>query len=110
MKINLSLIVLCLLSLIICDEEGGVKIAVNDGFINSILLNFEDEIKELLKGVRIDDTDSVTNMIFAIPNFSLDKMDLFFDENGLINLKLRNIEPYLTGRHSPLYNNMGFQQ
>jgi hypothetical protein len=97
MKKNLSIIIVCLLSLIICNEEGGVKIAINDGFINSILLNFEDEIKELLKGVRIDDIDSVTNMVFAIPNFSMDKMELFFDENGFINLKLRNLEPYLTG-------------
>jgi hypothetical protein len=24
-------------------------------------------------------------------------MELFFDENGFINLKLRNLEPYLTG-------------
>jgi hypothetical protein len=77
MKMNLSIILLFLLSLVICDEEGGVKVAVNDGFINSILLNFEEEIKELLKGVRIDDTDSLTNLVFAIPNFSLDKMELF---------------------------------
>ena len=97
MKMNFSIIVLCLLSLIICDEEGGVKIAVNDGFINSILLNFEEEIKDLLKGVRIDDTDSLTNLVFAIPNFSLDKMELFFDESGFVNLKLRNLEPILTG-------------
>ena len=99
MKMNLSIIILCLLPLIICNEKGGVKIAINDGFINSILLNFEDEIKDLLRGVRIADTDSFTNLVFAIPNFSLDKMELFFDEDGLINLKLRNLEPYLTGTY-----------
>lgn len=97
MKVYLSIIVFCLISLIICNEEGGVKVAVNDEFINSILLNFEDDIQELLKGISIDDVDSVTNMVFGIPNFSMDKMELFFDEEGLINLKLRNLEPYLTG-------------
>ena len=97
MKIYSSLFILCILPFLFCEEEGGVKVAINDKFINSILLNFESEIKDLLQGIRIDDTDSITNMVFGIPNFSMDKADLSFGEDGLINLKLRNLEPYLTG-------------
>ena len=99
MKIKSIIIILCLLSLFFCDEEGGVKVAVNDKFINSILLNFESDIKDLLQGVQLDDTDSVTNMVFGIPNFSTDKVDLSFGEDGLINIKLKNLEPYLTGTY-----------
>ena len=97
MKIYSSLFILCILPFLFCEEEGGVKVAINDKFINSILLNFESEIKDLLQGIRLDDTDSITNMVFGIPNFSMDKADLSFGEDGLINLKLRNLEPYLTG-------------
>ena len=36
-------------------------------------------------------------MIFYVPNFSLDKIDLSFGNDGLINIKISNLSPYLTG-------------
>ena len=49
MKMNLSIIIVCLLSLIICNEEGGVKIAINDGFINQYYLILKMKLKNYLK-------------------------------------------------------------
>ena len=97
MKKYLILLLFSLFQVLNFEVLGGIKVALNDAFINSALVNFEDEIKTFLQGVRIEDRKYLSNMIFGIPNFSVDKIDLFFGEDGLINIKLTNLEPFLTG-------------
>lgn len=97
MKKYLILLLLSLFQILNFEVLGGIKVAINDAFINSALVNFEEEIKSFLQGVRIEDRKYLSNMIFGIPNFSVDKIDLFFGEDGLINIRLTNLEPFLTG-------------
>ena len=97
MKFYTSLFILICLPIIFSEELGGLKAAITDDFINSVLVAFEDDIKDVLNGVRIDDREYLSNMIFYVPNFSLDKIDLSFGNDGLINIKISNLSPYLTG-------------
>ena len=97
MKFYASLFILICLPIIFSEELGGLKVAITDDFINSVLVAFEDDIKDLLKGVRIDDMEYLSNMVFYVPNFSVDKIDLSFGNDGLINIKISNLAPYLTG-------------
>ena len=98
MKKYLILLLFSLFQILNCEELGGIKVAINDEFINSALYNFENEIKIFLQGVRLEDREHLSNMVFGIPNFSVDKINLFFGEDGLINIKLNNLEPFLTGK------------
>ena len=98
MKKYLILLLFSLFKILNCEELGGIKVVLNDEFINSALYNFENEIKIFLQGVRLEDREHLSNMVFGIPNFSVDKINLFFGEDGLINIKLTNLEPFLTGK------------
>ena len=100
MKIYHSLIVLCLLQVLLCDELGGIKVVINNNFINSALYGFEDKIKQLLQGIKLENYSVLKNMVFGVDNFSLDKINLFFDDKGLINVNIKNIEPYINGEVS----------
>ena len=100
MKIYSSLIVLCLLQVLLCEELGGIKVVINNNFINSALYGFEDKIKQLLQGVKLKDFSVLKNMVLGVDNFSMDKINLFFDDKGLINVNIKNIEPYVNGEVS----------
>lgn len=97
MKKYLILLLFISFHILNCEVLGGVKVLVNDEFINSALVSFEDEVKTFLQEVKLEDREYLSNMIFGVPNFSVDKIDLFFGEDGLINIKLTNLEPFLTG-------------
>lgn len=100
MKVHSIIILSLFLQLSLCDELGGIKVVLNDEFINSALANFEDKIKVFLKGVKLEDQKPLTNMVFGIKDFTLDKIHLSFGEDGLINVKVKNLEPFLTGQVS----------
>jgi len=100
MKVHSIIILFLFLQLLLCDELGGIKVVLNDEFIKSTLANFEDKIKVFLEGVKLEDQKPLTNMVFGVKNFTLDKINLSFGEDGLINVKVKNLEPFLIGQIS----------
>ena len=99
MKIYSSIILLCFLPLLLgnSNELGGAKVALNDYFINSILAVFENDIKNLIQEVELKPSKHFYNMVFSVPNFSLDKIKLSFGDDGIINININNLEPFLSG-------------
>lgn len=98
MKAYQSIILLCFLQVLFCDELGGIKVAINDSFISSILPNFEQTIQEkLAQGIKLNDVKFIKNMVLGISDFSLEKAKISLGEEGEINVNLNGIEPYLTG-------------
>ena len=57
MKFYTPLFILICLPIIFSEELGGLKAAITDDFINSVLVTFEDDIKDVLNGVKIDDSE-----------------------------------------------------
>ena len=90
-----TLIVLCFLPLLICD---GVRVAINEKFIDAILKNFLPEIKKFADGTSLNDSGILDRLYFKIPNFSLDKVKLVFTDSGLLNIQINGLSPELSGR------------
>ena len=90
-----TLFLLCLLPFFICD---GVRVAINEKFIDAVLQNFLPEIKKLADGVDLPDSGILDRLHFSIPNFSLDKVKLSFTDAGLLNLQINGLSPELKGR------------
>ena len=93
----LPLIVFSLFGLFICD---GVRIAINEKFIDAVLQNFLPEIKKFTQGTELPDAGCLDRLKFSIPNFDLSKVQLNFTQNGLLNLKINGLSPVLKGRVS----------
>ena len=90
-----TIIFLCFIPFLICD---GVRIAINEKFIDALLKNFLPEIQQYTSGTEIPDYSILERMTFSIPNFSLDKINLSFTEQGLLNVKVNELEPVIIGR------------
>ena len=90
-----TLFLLCLLPFFICD---GVRVAINEKFIDAVLQNFLPEIKKLADGVDLPDSGMLDRLHFSLPNFSLDKVKLSFTDAGLLNLQINGLSPELKGR------------
>ena len=90
-----TLFLLCLLPFFICD---GVRVAINEKFIDAVLQNFLPEIKKLADGVDLPDSGMLDRLHFSLPNFSLDKVKLSFTDAGLLNLQINGLSPQLKGR------------
>jgi len=89
------LIILCFLPFFICD---GVRVAINEKFINAVLLNFLPEIKKITDGISLKNSGILDRLYFKIPNFALDKVKLAFTDKGLLNLQIDGLSPELSGR------------
>ena len=90
-----SVILFSLFSLLICD---GVRVAINEKFIQSILLNFLPELKKITEGTKLDNPSHVSDFKFSIPNFELNKVKFTFTESGILNIKIDNLSPEFSGR------------
>ena len=90
-----SLIFICFFSLLICD---GVRVAINEKFIDAVLKNFLPEIKKFTQGTELPDSGCLDRLKFSIPNFDLSKIKLTFTDKGLLNLQINGISPELSGR------------
>ena len=90
-----TLIILCILPFFICD---GVRVAINEKFIDAVLKGFLPEIKKFADGTDLPDSGALDRLHFKIPNFSLDKVKLTFTDKGLLNLKIDGLSPELSGR------------
>jgi len=90
-----SLIFICFFSLLICD---GVRVAINEKFIDAVLKNFLPEIKKFTQGTELPDSGCLDRLKFSIPNFDLNKIKLSFTNQGLLNLQINGISPELSGR------------
>jgi len=98
MKVYQSIILLCFLQVLFCDELGGIKVVINDNFISSVLPHFEKAIKDkLTQGIKLKDMNFLNNMVFGISDFSLEKAKVSLGENGDISISIKDIEPHLTG-------------
>ena len=98
MKAFQSIILLCFLQVLFCDELGGIKVVINDNFINSVLPNFEQAIKDkLTQGIKLKDINFIKNMVLVVSNFSLDNAKISLGEDGDISISIKGIEPHLTG-------------
>ena len=62
---DFSVILFSLFSLLICD---GVRVAINEKFIESILQNFLPEIKQYTQGTELEGSKHVSDLKFSIPN------------------------------------------
>ena len=93
----LVLLILCFLPILICD---GVRVAINEKFIQAILTNFAPEIQKYAQGTELPDYSCLDRLKFSIPNFSLDKVNLSFNEQGLLNIQINGLSPELSGRIS----------
>ena len=91
----LPLIVFSLFGLFICD---GVRVAINEKFIDAVLKNFLPEIKKFTQGTELPDSGALDRLKFSIPNFDLNKVQLSFTSSGLLNLKINGLDPVLEGR------------
>ena len=91
----LPLIVFSLFGLFICD---GVRVAINEKFIDAVLQNFLPEIKKFTQGTELPDSGCLDLLKFSIPNFDLSKVQLSFTSSGLLNLKINGLDPVLEGR------------
>ena len=90
-----SLIFICFFSLLICD---GVRVAINEKFIDAVLKNFLPEIKKFTQGTELPDSGCLDRLKFSIPNFDLSKIKLTFTDKGLLNLQINGLSPELSGR------------
>ena len=90
-----SLIFICFFSLLICD---GVRVAINEKFIDAVLKNFLPEIKKFTQGTELPDSGCLDRLKFSIPNFDLSKIKLTFTDKGLLNLQINGLNPELNGR------------
>ena len=93
----LPIIVFSLFGLFICD---GVRVAINEKFIDAVLQNFLPEIKKFTQGTELPDSGCLDRLKFSIPNFDLSKVQLSFTPSGLLNLKINGLSPVLEGRAS----------
>lgn len=98
MKYN-TFILLCLLSFLICDDLGGVKIAINEKFIENTLRDFEPDIKKILEEIKIPDSGKLRGGIFGVPNFNMNMIKLEFLNNGLLHIKISDCTPYFKGSY-----------
>ena len=89
-----SLIFLSFFSLLICD---GVRVAINEKFIDAVLNNFLPEIKQYTQGTDLPSSEHLENLKFSIPNFDLNKVKLTFTDKGLLNLQINGLDPELKG-------------
>ena len=98
MKAYQSIIILCFLQVLFCDELGGIKVVINDNFISSILPYFEQTIQaKLAQGIKLKDKKFINNMVLGVSDFSLEKAKISLGEDGDISVNIKGIEPYLTG-------------
>jgi len=98
MKAYQSIILLCFLQVLFCDELGGIKVVINDNFISSILPYFEQTIQaKLAQGIKLKDKKFINNMVLGVSDFSLEKAKISLGEDGDISVNIKGIEPYLTG-------------
>ena len=94
MKLS-TLIFLCLTSFFICD---GVRISIDEKFIDAILKNFSPEIQKIADGISLKDDGKLDRLFFKIPNFNLNRVNLGFTNTGLLNLQINGLNPELSGR------------
>ena len=90
-----TLFLLCFLPFFICD---GVRVAINEKFIDGVLQNFLPEIKKIADGVDLPNSGMLDRLHFKIPDFSLDKVKLAFTDTGLLNIQINGVSPVITGR------------
>ena len=88
------LIIFCFFTKLICD---GVRVAINEKFIQAILTNFSPEIQKYAQGTELPDCPPIDKIKISIPNFSLDKINLSFNEQGLLNIQINGLSPELKG-------------
>ena len=89
-----SLIFICFFSLLICD---GVRVAINEKFIDAILNSYLPEIKKCTQGTEFPNSEYFENLKFSIPNFDLNKVKCTFTDKGFLNLQINGLNPQLKG-------------
>ena len=99
MKYYTTFILCFLLPIIFCDELGGIKVGINDKFISNVIRNFEPELRKVLEGVSIPNSDKLTNAIFRIPNFNVNMVKLEILNGGIVHVRIGNCIPYLKGTY-----------
>ena len=80
-----------LISMCIC-QDGGIKIAINEKIIKSIIRYYSDEINKHIKYIWIGDVDNIKEINFGISNFDPDLIDIYFYQTNTIKVKISNIK------------------
>ena len=93
MKLYSLYIIIYLFSLLYCNDSKKDKIT--EDYIYSILNDLYPEIKNIFEYLKYDKIFINETILFTIPEFTLDKIQINIKDDGIVNLKLRDIIPSL---------------
>lgn len=92
-----SVLIFCFfISAILC-ENGGVKVAINQRLIDSFLDFFFQNLTDLIQKRPIENSGMFYNMEYGVNGLTRNKVQLNFESNGYIHVKVSGVSPYIRG-------------
>ena len=97
MKLCSFLLLSICVSSILC-EYGGVKVAINQNLIDSMLDFFFKNITQLIEKNTIKDKGILYDMKWGVEGLTRNKVILKFETSGTIYAKVSGVKPYIRGK------------
>ena len=92
MKLYSFLIIFYSIFIFVSNESN---ININEEYIKSILIDFYPEIRKIFDNMKYDELFKSETILFKIPEFTIDKVSIEIKDNGIVNIKLKDVVPIL---------------